>query len=338
MSVAEISRQKKRAEALAKKRAERENQIKQQLTGWFELFDTDGNGVLDREELRALLTHLQPNHPPTDVALDFLIEKATAIDTYSMHIKGDRNGTISWDATKETVVRYRDYVRDQVWIDAVFTKHDIDGSGELEAPELLPLLRELAPDADVTEGDVRYVLNECDADGNGAVSREELLPMVSSWRSLVQDKNHREIVEKTTRLWQAGQKVAQGGGAAVQMFAAKMAEKRAALAKANAAASTANLLGHKPAIAPKAKLHGKLRLAAAVVQAGKSDRVDVEGSTGGNNHAADGAGPPVAVVPAPTADAPSEDAAQRSAEAGGNGSDSIVSKSGGGGSSACVIL
>ena len=39
------------------------------------------------------------------------------------------------------MIRYRDYVRDQLWIDAVFKKHDADGSGELEEGELLPLLQ-----------------------------------------------------------------------------------------------------------------------------------------------------------------------------------------------------
>eukprot|EP00966_Prymnesium_polylepis_P162835 3763366-Prymnesium_polylepis.2 len=42
--------------------------------------------------------------------------------------------------------------------------------------------------------------------------RDELLPMVGAWRSLVTDKERKEIVERTTRLWQAGQ----AGGAAVQ--------------------------------------------------------------------------------------------------------------------------
>ena len=184
MSVAEISRQKKRADILKKKREEREIALKEQVNGWFAKFDTDHSGSLDRDELRQLLAFVQPNHPPTEAALDFLLEKATEIDTYSMHVKGDVNGTITWGATKEvpsrtpsrpprrrsspralraavkhlhqasasakrptripslqTVVRYRDYVRDQLWIDAVFKKHDADGSGELEEAELLPLLQ-----------------------------------------------------------------------------------------------------------------------------------------------------------------------------------------------------
>ena len=328
MSVAEISRQKRRAEALKKKREEREKALKSLVDGWFKEFDTDGNGLLDREELRALLTHVQPNHPPTDEALTFLIMKATEIDTYSMKIKGDANGSISWEATREvhtahpisipspprnahththtraphssrphtshqartapvspdtvrmrcgpppfvsplcaslsrrgltalphctaapqrslfeilppaacrgwssahapppstpfllpthdpiltppvlrqTVLRYRDYVRDQVWIDAVFSRHDFDGSGELEKHELLPLLRELAPEADADAHDVDYIMEKCDADGNGAVSRGELLPMVSTWRHVAVHKTEerKEKQQRRARLWRVG--------------------------------------------------------------------------------------------------------------------------------------
>ena len=101
MSVAEISRQKKRADLLRKKREEREIALREQVNKWFEMFDTDGSGSLDREELRQLLVYVQPNYPPTEAALDFLLEKATEIDTYSMHVKGDVNGTVTWGATKE---------------------------------------------------------------------------------------------------------------------------------------------------------------------------------------------------------------------------------------------
>lgn len=253
-----------------------------------------------------------------------------------MHIKGDRNGTISWDACKETVVRYRDYVRDQVWIDAVFTKHDADASGELEEAELLPLLQELAPDANVTYGDVKYVLAECDTDNNGSVSRDELLPMVGAWRSLVTDKERKEIVERTTRLWQAGQ----AGGAAVQAFGAKLKERRSTMQKA-----AGDLLNPSNADAPdksKAaiKLNSKLRLATAMVQVGKSDRMSIEvgaptpASPGGGAHAA-----AVAVVPgaeaSPPAPASSATPAAVASPRNGVSTPGAPEKKG---SSACLIL
>ena len=48
---------------------------------WFKTFDKNHSGVLERDQLRELLIHLNPSTPPDESALDLLMEKATAIDT-----------------------------------------------------------------------------------------------------------------------------------------------------------------------------------------------------------------------------------------------------------------
>ena len=50
--------------------------------------------------------------------------KATEIMTYSMHVHGDKDGTVTRGAVRETILRYRDYLKEQDYIDKVFAVHD----------------------------------------------------------------------------------------------------------------------------------------------------------------------------------------------------------------------
>eukprot|EP00966_Prymnesium_polylepis_P257350 5945079-Prymnesium_polylepis.1 len=51
------------------------------VSAWFTTFDKNKSGVLERDQLKALLEHLNPGTSPDDAALDMLMQKATAIDT-----------------------------------------------------------------------------------------------------------------------------------------------------------------------------------------------------------------------------------------------------------------
>ena len=66
-----------RAIQMADKRARE----KKQVNLWFDTFDKNKSGVLERDQLKELLMHLNPGNPPDDKALDVLMKKATAIDT-----------------------------------------------------------------------------------------------------------------------------------------------------------------------------------------------------------------------------------------------------------------
>ena len=66
----------KRAKVLAAKKQQMESRIQEQVESWFTKFDADGNNALNKEELRALLTHLHPEKPADDAALDNLMTMA----------------------------------------------------------------------------------------------------------------------------------------------------------------------------------------------------------------------------------------------------------------------
>lgn len=48
---------------------------------WFKDFDINQSGVLERDQLNALLIHLNPDCPPDDEAIDLMMQKAESIDT-----------------------------------------------------------------------------------------------------------------------------------------------------------------------------------------------------------------------------------------------------------------
>lgn len=184
-AIAKATPQAKKLAQLRKKEAERKARLSAQIDSWFTKFDFNEDGKLQREELRALLTWLQPDRPPTEDNLDFLLEKATAIESFNMRIPGDKNGAVSWHQARSTVEMYHEYCRDQKYLDSVFSRFDADDNGTLDLHELPALLQEMAPEGVVVDAsDAKYVLEQCDSDGDGVISRDEVMPMLARWKQV----------------------------------------------------------------------------------------------------------------------------------------------------------
>eukprot|EP00966_Prymnesium_polylepis_P067208 1560279-Prymnesium_polylepis.1 len=113
----------------------KERQDAEQVEEWFRRFDVNSTGKLEREELRALCNHVQPEREPTEEALDYLIKKATEIDAFSIKISGNPNGAVSRDAAIATMQRYKEYVYEQQYIDGILQKYGAHKSGHLEFAE-----------------------------------------------------------------------------------------------------------------------------------------------------------------------------------------------------------
>ena len=195
----------KKLAMLTKREQERRARITAEIEVWFNQFDENGDGRLQRDELRALLTWLHPSRPPTEQNLDFLIRKATAIESSSLTIPGNKDGDVSWHDVRPCVLDYGDYCKDQSYIDSVFQRFDSDLSGELDAEELLQLLRSIAPEEiSVDMTDVEYVLQQFDLNSDGVIDRDELLPMLAKWAHIAFEKVEEQhaLQEKGRRQWQ----------------------------------------------------------------------------------------------------------------------------------------
>jgi len=185
--------QAKKLKMLREQWAEQQAKMHAEVSQWFELFDENGDGQLQRHELRALLTHLNPQRAPSEANLDWLVEKATAIETHTMIIHGNRHGAVGFHELRETVMRYSDYCKDEAYLDAIFKEFDDDGNEELDEDELLGLLQKVAPEGcEADAADVQFVMETCDLDGNGVITRDEVLPMISRWSQIAQAKASKE--------------------------------------------------------------------------------------------------------------------------------------------------
>lgn len=196
-----------KAVALEKKAEARNKVLAAQLDSWFLMFDTDGDKQFNRDELTALLSHLNPGAPPTAEVINLVMRDATGVYGRGLEkgstdrvsgvydktgqriiLSGHDNGLVHRDKLVPVVKKYSAYIKEQAKIDAVFAKFDTDESGTLEREELLPLMKLLSPDVEPDEEDVNFIFAQVDGDGNGCISRSELLPLLAVWKQLAEQK------------------------------------------------------------------------------------------------------------------------------------------------------
>ena len=189
MTPTAIAKAHRRAQTLKDRHERREAALRAQLEEWFEKYDSNGDGKFSRDELRVLLTEILPDHPPTEENLDYLIERATSMDTVSLKIRGNKNGSVTRHELMKTVMRYKDHIAQQKYLDRVFELYDADGNGSFDPGEVEKLLRAAAPEGvDVDASDVEYMLEACDVNENGLIDRDELQPMMAQWKVLAAER------------------------------------------------------------------------------------------------------------------------------------------------------
>ena len=159
-------------------------QQQRQMGQWLQRFDLNKTGRLERDELGELLTFLHPEvGNPSREALDLLITQATEIRTYTMHVKGDPNGSVGAGELMAVVSGYAMYLL----ASAAFDRRQCEGVVALR--DLPALMKEANAGHACEHGDVDFVVDCCNSSLNGSVSgmgtsvisREELLPAFAAW-------------------------------------------------------------------------------------------------------------------------------------------------------------
>ena len=157
---------------------------RQKIVTWFAQYDHDLNDVLDREEMRRLLTAIKRTEVGPDAPE---VEDADIARVFATH--GSRYSPVPGverDQVLPAVQAYVAYISSEILNKSLFDKYDADRGGSLSADELLPLLREVAPPPHrpAEEADSMYILKMCDKDGSGQVSIDELRPAIATWLEL----------------------------------------------------------------------------------------------------------------------------------------------------------
>lgn len=156
-----------RARRLAKQR-KRELQLAMELKAkedaaevdrWLVKYDDNGDRVLQRDELRALLLELEPGTEPTEMSIDYIWNHAQTMrrehGTEDPETPSGGEGIPKWKI-RTVVSRYREYLMRSQFLDEVFDRFDFDRSGKLEAfspPEIKGFLRAVVEGTIVVRGD-----------------------------------------------------------------------------------------------------------------------------------------------------------------------------------------
>lgn len=141
------------------------------------MFDKDGDGTIDSEELASVLQVLGMN--PTKEELDIMLDSVDA----------DHNGVIDLD---EFIDVMRGHLHNGPHDGAptaddelreAFSIFDKDGNGFISPDELKSALLNLGEKMD--DNEVRAMIAAADRDGNGQIDYEEFIAMMRSWNILI---------------------------------------------------------------------------------------------------------------------------------------------------------
>ncbi|QCD77645.1 calmodulin-like protein 11 [Vigna umbellata] len=145
------------------KEALREEQIGEFLEA-FCLFDKDGDGCINIEELGTAIRSLDEN--PTLEELQIMMSE---VDT-------DGNGTIEFGEFLNLMARKMKESEAEEELKEAFRVFDKDQDGYISASELRSVMRTIGEK--VTDEEVAQMVKEADLDGDGLVDYEEFVRMM----------------------------------------------------------------------------------------------------------------------------------------------------------------
>mmetsp|Transcript_25911 Transcript_25911/g.55467 ORF Transcript_25911/g.55467 Transcript_25911/m.55467 type:complete len:150 (+) Transcript_25911:137-586(+) len=130
----------------------------------FSLFDKDGDGTIDSEELGTVLRSL--GNQPTEEEVEDMIREADK----------DGNGIIDFAEFIEMMpLQERDDNAEEEMMDA-FRVFDADGSGSITAEELRQIFVNLGEH--LTDEEISDMIEEADTDGDGEINYEEFVQLM----------------------------------------------------------------------------------------------------------------------------------------------------------------
>mmetsp|Transcript_47156 Transcript_47156/g.52542 ORF Transcript_47156/g.52542 Transcript_47156/m.52542 type:complete len:150 (-) Transcript_47156:1616-2065(-) len=130
----------------------------------FSIFDRDGDGTIDNDELGTVMRSL--GNQPTEEEVENMIREA---DT-------DGNGTIDFVEFIEMMPgQERDDNAEEEMIEA-FRVFDTDGNGSITADELRQIFNNLGEK--LTDEEISDMIKEADTDGDGEINYQEFVRMM----------------------------------------------------------------------------------------------------------------------------------------------------------------
>jgi len=183
--VANIVKKRRAAELKALQDAQRE-----QVEAWFTEFDTQADGNLDRDEVKALLKEVTGKEPCLG-ALDLAMSEGARHGTPRGTPRGPSVEGLSRTAAHEVLAKVSAYVNDQEALEPLFTRVDSNHDGAIDAAELIPLLAIVAESSGfdpnkIGPEDASCIIHMCDVNLSGEVERSEILFACTTWKHMLE--------------------------------------------------------------------------------------------------------------------------------------------------------
>ena len=132
------------------------NQQIQEYKEAFSVFDRDGNGVINTDELESVLKSLGQN--PTSEEVNDMIKDVDI----------DGNGTIDWNEFLALMSRHLKDEDGELEIWETFEVFDRDGNGYINTAELRHVMTNLG--LKLTEDEIEQMIREADKDGDAHIN------------------------------------------------------------------------------------------------------------------------------------------------------------------------
>eukprot|EP01052_Picozoa_sp_SAG31_P019472 SAG31_NODE_1420_length_8429_cov_32.568547_2_plen_1718_part_00 len=136
----------------------------------FKEFDSNHDGVLNVEELHALMLELNDGKPISDWAVEFVLLTADC-----------QENSICRDDVVPALARWRVLLSQQGLLEQVLDRYDKECSGKLSRSQVKDVLTELNEGIPVSNMETDWVIEASDIDGSGELSRTELRATVAMW-------------------------------------------------------------------------------------------------------------------------------------------------------------
>ena len=134
-------------------------------------FDLDGNGMLEKAELKAVLESLNEGIIVTDEEVDWLLATCD----------GNNNDAIDKDEVYDALSWWEHYRTCKERLAMIVRKYDTSENGVLELDELVQVLTHLNDGRAVAIEEARLVMILCDTSQDGGLNPQELLYAISVW-------------------------------------------------------------------------------------------------------------------------------------------------------------
>jgi len=134
----------------------------------FEALDTNGDGVLSKEEIEQGLQALTGSDDGFRLRATSYVDQIMAIDS-------DGSGEIDWTEFVAASIDSQKYnKRDVLW--NAFRTFDLDGDGSISKSELRQVME--AGNSGVSDEQIQELMNDGDEDGDGEIDFEEFMKMM----------------------------------------------------------------------------------------------------------------------------------------------------------------